>query len=199
MTRRRPSRGASSLRQRARYRRGAGIVPYAGEREAPVTRAVELLWFSDCPHHAAARRLLREVLATMAPGTPIRDLDASGPMSPPACAFLARRPFASTGATLIRVTWIAATTARVAGCIEPTTGCAGCRSAAGSRTRCARPAGRDAVCVTTSTTAPQAFRGGVSPDQFRPSAASSPRLRRRCRASAPARCYRPVASGPQAT
>jgi len=42
-----------------------------------VTHVVELLWFRDCPHHAAARRLLREVLADMAPGTPIGDLDAT--------------------------------------------------------------------------------------------------------------------------
>jgi len=31
-----------------------------------------LLWFTDCPHHEAARRLLSEVLAELAPGTLIR-------------------------------------------------------------------------------------------------------------------------------
>lgn len=38
---------------------------------------VELIWFSDCANHADARRMLREVIAEMAPGTPIVDLDAS--------------------------------------------------------------------------------------------------------------------------
>jgi len=44
-----------------------------------MTRSVELLWFSDCPHHEAARRLLSEVLADVAPRTPFRDLDATDP------------------------------------------------------------------------------------------------------------------------
>lgn len=44
-----------------------------------MTRAVELLWFSDCPNREAARRLLSEVLADMAPGTPIRDVNATDP------------------------------------------------------------------------------------------------------------------------
>jgi hypothetical protein len=38
---------------------------------------VELIWFGDCPHHADARRLLREVIDERAPGTPIVDVDAS--------------------------------------------------------------------------------------------------------------------------
>ena len=40
---------------------------------------VELLWFSDCPNHAATRRLLSEVLGEMAPGTPVADIDATDP------------------------------------------------------------------------------------------------------------------------
>ncbi|MBA2632406.1 MAG: hypothetical protein H0U86_05340 [Chloroflexi bacterium] len=44
-----------------------------------MTRSVELLWFSDCPHHEAARRLLGDVLADVAPATAIRDLDATDP------------------------------------------------------------------------------------------------------------------------
>ena len=28
---------------------------------------VQFLWFGDCPHHDAARRLLREVIAEVAP------------------------------------------------------------------------------------------------------------------------------------
>ena len=44
-----------------------------------VTHDVELLWFSDCPNHPAARRLLEEVIAELAPGTPIRDVDATDP------------------------------------------------------------------------------------------------------------------------
>ncbi len=42
-------------------------------------RAVELLWFSDCPNHADARRMLAEVIGEVAPGTPIADIDASDP------------------------------------------------------------------------------------------------------------------------
>ncbi len=39
----------------------------------------ELLWFSDCPNHLAARAMLEEVIAEVAPGTPIRDIDATDP------------------------------------------------------------------------------------------------------------------------
>ena len=39
----------------------------------------ELLWFADCPNHVEARRLLREVIAAVAPGTPLDDIDASDP------------------------------------------------------------------------------------------------------------------------
>lgn len=40
---------------------------------------VELLWFRDCPNHEAARRLLHEVIAEVAPGTAVADIDASDP------------------------------------------------------------------------------------------------------------------------
>ena len=40
---------------------------------------VELLWFSDCPNHQTARAMLEEVIAEVAPGTAIRDIDASDP------------------------------------------------------------------------------------------------------------------------
>ena len=42
-------------------------------------RRVQLLWFSDCPNHAEARRLVRDVVAAAAPGTPVEDIDASDP------------------------------------------------------------------------------------------------------------------------
>lgn len=42
--------------------------------------SVELLWFSECPNHPDARRLLAEVIGEMAPGTPITDIDASDPV-----------------------------------------------------------------------------------------------------------------------
>jgi hypothetical protein len=45
-----------------------------------VTHDVELLWFSDCPNHAPARRMLEDVIADLVPGTPIRDVDATDPM-----------------------------------------------------------------------------------------------------------------------
>jgi hypothetical protein len=40
---------------------------------------VELLWFSGCPNHVAARTLLHELLDEIAPGTDVRDIDASDP------------------------------------------------------------------------------------------------------------------------
>ncbi len=45
-----------------------------------MTHDVELLWFSDCPNHATARRMLEEVIAELVPGTQIRDLDATDPV-----------------------------------------------------------------------------------------------------------------------
>lgn len=44
-----------------------------------MTHDVELLWFADCPNHVAARSLLAEIIAEVAPGTPIRDVDATDP------------------------------------------------------------------------------------------------------------------------
>ena len=40
---------------------------------------VELLWFDGCPNHEAARQMVTEVVRAIAPGTPIRDLDATDP------------------------------------------------------------------------------------------------------------------------
>jgi len=42
-----------------------------------VAHVVDLLWFRDCPNHEAARTLLHEVIAQVAPGTVVRDIDAS--------------------------------------------------------------------------------------------------------------------------
>lgn len=42
-------------------------------------RRVELLWFADCANHPAARLMLEEVIADLAPGTPIIDVDATDP------------------------------------------------------------------------------------------------------------------------
>ena len=40
---------------------------------------IELLWFSDCPNHQAARGLLRAVVADVSPESVIRDIDATDP------------------------------------------------------------------------------------------------------------------------
>lgn len=45
-----------------------------------MTREVELLWFEGCANHPAARQLLDEVIAELAPGTPIIDVDATDPV-----------------------------------------------------------------------------------------------------------------------
>jgi len=42
-----------------------------------MVRRVELVFFADCPNHPAARRMLEEVVADVAPGTPIEDVDAT--------------------------------------------------------------------------------------------------------------------------
>jgi hypothetical protein len=46
-----------------------------------VTHDVEFLWFSDCPNQATARQMLEDIIAELAPGTPIRDLDATDPLT----------------------------------------------------------------------------------------------------------------------
>lgn len=46
-----------------------------------MTHDVQLLWFSDCANHPAARRMLEEVIADLAPGTPIGDVDATDPVT----------------------------------------------------------------------------------------------------------------------
>ena len=40
---------------------------------------VELLWFQDCPNHAAARTLIHELLTEFAPGATVDDIDATDP------------------------------------------------------------------------------------------------------------------------
>ena len=44
-----------------------------------MSQTVELLWFADCPNHPEARAMLDEVIAEVAPGTPIRNIDATDP------------------------------------------------------------------------------------------------------------------------
>lgn len=46
-----------------------------------MTHKVELLWFSDCPNHTTARRMLEDVIAHLVPGTPIHDIDATDPVA----------------------------------------------------------------------------------------------------------------------
>jgi hypothetical protein len=42
-----------------------------------MSQKVELLWFEGCPNHPAARRMLEEVIAEVAPGTRITEVDAT--------------------------------------------------------------------------------------------------------------------------
>jgi len=44
-----------------------------------MTHTVELLWFSACANHPAARALLEDVIGNFAPGTLVRDVDATDP------------------------------------------------------------------------------------------------------------------------
>ena len=45
--------------------------------ERLTSHRVELLWFRDCANHPTARSMLEEVIAEVAPGTPIHDVDAT--------------------------------------------------------------------------------------------------------------------------
>ncbi|MEP6468237.1 MAG: hypothetical protein ABJC24_00540 [Chloroflexota bacterium] len=44
-----------------------------------MSHRVELLWFSECANRVAAREMLEDVVGRVAPGTPIKDVDASDP------------------------------------------------------------------------------------------------------------------------
>lgn len=44
-----------------------------------MSRHVRLLWFSDCPNHPVARRMLTDAIDRLAPGTAIEEVDASDP------------------------------------------------------------------------------------------------------------------------
>lgn len=44
-----------------------------------MSHEVELLWFHGCANYPAARQLLEEVIAEVAPSTPIADVDATDP------------------------------------------------------------------------------------------------------------------------
>ncbi len=44
-----------------------------------VVSRVEFLWFAGCPNHEVARALLDQVIAEVAPGTAVEDIDASDP------------------------------------------------------------------------------------------------------------------------
>jgi hypothetical protein len=44
-----------------------------------MTHTVEFLWFAGCPGHLPARALLDEVIAELAPGTVVIDIDAGDP------------------------------------------------------------------------------------------------------------------------
>ncbi len=41
---------------------------------------IEFLWFEGCPGYVPARALLDDVIAQLAPGTPVESIDASDPV-----------------------------------------------------------------------------------------------------------------------
>ena len=61
------------------------------DRAGPALQ-VELLWFDECPNHAAARGLLSDALGELAPATAIDDINATDP----AVALLHRFPGSPT-------------------------------------------------------------------------------------------------------
>jgi hypothetical protein len=68
--------GIGVLRLRFAAIVAAGESAYA---QPTVTHQVEFLWFEDCPNHDAARAMLHEVIDDVAPGTTVRDIDATDP------------------------------------------------------------------------------------------------------------------------
>ncbi len=50
-----------------------------GRRDEAPGPIVELLWFSDCPNHESARRIVRELIDIHTPGATVRDIDATDP------------------------------------------------------------------------------------------------------------------------
>lgn len=42
-------------------------------------RTIEFLWFDGCPNHVAARRMLEDVIAEVAPGMRFADINAGDP------------------------------------------------------------------------------------------------------------------------
>lgn len=58
------------------------LMAMPAERRRPTIswqHEVELLWFSDCPNHEAAFRMLEDVIRDLAPGTPIHRVEATDP------------------------------------------------------------------------------------------------------------------------
>lgn len=50
-----------------------------GQQATLVSHAVELLWFRGCANYRAARQMLEDAIAEVAPGTPIAEVDATDP------------------------------------------------------------------------------------------------------------------------
>lgn len=50
-------------------------------------KRVEFLWFDGCPGHEPARAMLDDVIAAVAPGTPVESFDASDPAAASAHRF----------------------------------------------------------------------------------------------------------------
>jgi hypothetical protein len=93
----------------------------------------DLLWFNECPNHAATRGLLTDALGELAPGTTIGDIDATDP----AVALLHRLPGVADDP--IRPSTIPGITPRAAACIGRPTAFVDYPSAPGSTRRCEQP------------------------------------------------------------
>ena len=99
-----------------------------------MSHEVELLWFSDCSNHPAARQLLRDVIAELVPGTQIHEVDATDPATAEHVRFPGSPTIRTMAATSTRASSTPATTHCAAGCTAPTPAFEGCRRGAGSRT-----------------------------------------------------------------
>jgi hypothetical protein len=97
-------------------------------------REVELLWFEGCANHPAARQMLEEVIAELAPGTPIKDVDATDPVVAERVRFPGSPTIRIDGRDIDPTYTDPGDYTRAVGCIEPALACKESLSGGGSPT-----------------------------------------------------------------
>ena len=97
-----------------------------------MSHKVELLWFEGCVNHPSVRQMLEEVIAEVAPGVQVFDVDATDPTVAKRVRFPGSPAVRVDGRDVDPSHIDPATTPRAVACIEPVQVYAVCRSACGS-------------------------------------------------------------------